>query len=112
MPFHKSSMDIRLKDKHILSAYCRRPTGDAIYSELDLNGVLGAKKGELRKLTWSCENFSDSATDVALRMDGPNDEPVLHAQLDDGEGNISNDELNLGTCIKNEDGHLRYMQCF
>jgi hypothetical protein len=45
-------------------------------------------------------------------MDGPNGEPLLHAQLDDGEGHICSDELNLGTCIKNEDGHLRYMQCF
>ncbi|KAJ5997853.1 hypothetical protein N7499_005753 [Penicillium canescens] len=109
MPFHKSSMNIRLKDKHILTAYCRRPTGDALYSELDLNPFLGAKKG---KLTWSCENFSDSATDVALRMDGPDNEPILQARLDDGEGNICSDELNLSSCIKNEDGHLRYMQCF
>jgi hypothetical protein len=66
----------------------------------------------LGKLTWSRENFSDSVTDVDLRMEGPNNEPILHAQLDDGEGNICSDELNLSSCIKNEDGHLRYMQCF
>ena len=52
MPFHKSSMNIRLKDKHILTAYCRRPTGDALYSELDLNPFLGAKKGELYFFTY------------------------------------------------------------
>ncbi|KAJ5747091.1 uncharacterized protein N7511_008787 [Penicillium nucicola] len=109
MPFHRSSTDIQLKNKHTLTAHCRRPTGEAIYSELDLNEFVGAKKG---KLTWSCKNFSDSATDVDLRMEGPNNEPLLYAQLDDGEGNICNDELNLGSCIKNEDGHLKYMQCF
>jgi hypothetical protein len=46
MGFHKSSMEIQLKNNHVLSAYCRRPTGEATYSELDLNRFLGAKKGK------------------------------------------------------------------
>lgn len=45
MGFHKSSMDIHLKGGHVLCAYCRRPTGEATYSELDLNQFLGTKKG-------------------------------------------------------------------
>lgn len=39
-------MDIHLKSNHILCAYCRRPTGEATYSELDLNQFLGTKKGK------------------------------------------------------------------
>jgi hypothetical protein len=46
MGFHKSSMDIKLKEGHVLTAYCRRPTGEATYSELDLDKCLGAKKGK------------------------------------------------------------------
>lgn len=46
MGFHKSSMDIQLKNGHVLTAYCRRPSGDASYSELDLDEFLGTKKGE------------------------------------------------------------------
>lgn len=46
MGFHKSSMDVHLKANHILCAYCRRPTGEATYSELDLNQFLGTKKGK------------------------------------------------------------------
>lgn len=38
-------MDIHLKGGHVLCAYCRRPTGEATYSELDLNQFLGTKKG-------------------------------------------------------------------
>lgn len=46
MGFHKSSMDIKLKNGHVLTAYCRRPSGDATYSELDLDEFLGTKKGK------------------------------------------------------------------
>lgn len=37
---------------------------------------------------------------------------MLHAQLDDGEGNIRGSQVNLGDCIKNEDGQLSFMECF
>jgi hypothetical protein len=37
---------------------------------------------------------------------------MLHADLDDGEGHIHHRQVNLGTCIKNENGHLSFMQCF
>jgi hypothetical protein len=50
MGFHKSSMDIKLKEGHVLTAYCRRPPGEAIYSELDLDEFLGMKKGESRSV--------------------------------------------------------------
>lgn len=38
-------MDIKLKDGHVLTAYCRRLSGEATYSELDLDEFLGTKKG-------------------------------------------------------------------
>lgn len=46
MGFHRSSMEIHLKDGHVLCAYCRRPTGEATYSELDLDHFIGTKKGK------------------------------------------------------------------
>ncbi|KAJ5625021.1 hypothetical protein N7510_001330 [Penicillium lagena] len=109
MGFHKSSMDIQLKNNHLLCAYCRRPTGEATYSELDLNKFLGTKKG---KFTWSAENFADHAAGVELQLEGPTHEPILHARLNDGTGGCREDKVNLADCIKNEDGHLRYMDCF
>jgi len=148
MGFHKTSMDIQLKHNHVLCAYCRRPTGEATYSELDLNGFLGAKKGKggsllvpppynddsifpngtlsitnaaanqgriiigVGKFAWSAENFADHASGVDLQLEGPTHEPILHAQLSDGIGGFREDKVNLADCIKNEDGHLRFMQCF
>lgn len=46
MGFHKSSMNIELKKGHVLTAYCARPSGEARYSELDLNDFLGVRKGK------------------------------------------------------------------
>ncbi|KAJ5682815.1 hypothetical protein N7462_005980 [Penicillium macrosclerotiorum] len=139
MGFHKSSMDIHLKNGHVLCAYCRRPSGEAIYSELDLNEFLGTKKVAVAtslsphplqtlekhpqqeiintgpligKFAWSAENFSDAASDVHLEMEGQPSQPILHAQLGDGDGAHHEDCVNLADCIKNEDGHLRFMDCF
>ncbi|KAJ5948157.1 hypothetical protein N7466_001172 [Penicillium verhagenii] len=109
MGFHKSSMDIELKNGHVLTAYCRRPSGEATYSELNLDDFLGAKKG---KFAWSAEGFSDHAADINLKLEGPTHEPMLHAALDDEEGGQHFDVVNLGDCIKNENGRLRFMDCF
>ncbi|KAJ5089276.1 hypothetical protein N7532_007960 [Penicillium argentinense] len=110
MGFHKTSMDIHIKNGHVLCAYCQRRSGEATYSELDLNNVLGAKKG---KFAWSAENFTDDASDINLQWEGPDREPFLHAQLKNYENGSKNEDcVNLAACIKNEDGHLRYMDCF
>ncbi|KAJ5774939.1 hypothetical protein N7457_009835 [Penicillium paradoxum] len=109
MGFHKSSMGIKLKDKHLVTAYCKRPSGEATYSELDLNQFLGARKGDF---AWGEQNFSDRARNVDFRLEGPNNEPVLYAELEDDEGKSHQRHLNLGACIKNEDGQLHFMQCF
>ncbi|KAJ5458509.1 Cyanovirin-N family protein [Penicillium sp. IBT 31633x] len=109
MGFHKSTMGIKLKDQHLLTAYCKRPSGEATYSELDLNKLLGSRKGEF---AWGEKNFSDRAKNVDLKLEGPENDPVLYAELDDDEGNYHTRQVKLGSCIKNEDGHLSYMQCF
>ncbi|KAJ5204826.1 uncharacterized protein N7498_005705 [Penicillium cinerascens] len=108
MGFHNSSMNIHLRDRHVLCAYCQRPSGEATYSELDLDSILGTVKG---KFKWSAENFSGSASDIYLEQEGPMYEPILHVQLDDGDGPYD-DYVNLAYCIKNEDGKLKYMDCF
>ncbi|CRL29625.1 Cyanovirin-N [Penicillium camemberti] len=109
MGFQRSSQGIDLKDKHILTAYCQRPSGETRYSELDLNEFLGANKGQL---AWGSHDFSKSSRNVNFKLEGPDNEPMLHAQLDDGEGNIQGSQVNLGDCIKNEDGQLSFMECF
>ncbi|CAI7671646.1 unnamed protein product [Penicillium discolor] len=109
MSFHGSSQGIDLKDKHILTAYCERPSGESRYSELDLNEFLGANKGQL---AWGSHDLSKSARNVDFKLEGRSNEPMLHAQLDDGEGNIQDSQVNLGGCIKNEDGQLNFMECF
>lgn len=42
-------MEIELKNGHVLTAYCRRPSGEATYSELNLDDFLGAKRGKHNK---------------------------------------------------------------
>jgi hypothetical protein len=64
------------------------------------------------QFAWGSHNFSAHATDVDLQLEGPTHEPVLHAHIDDGIGNIQDCEVNLAACIKNEDGNLRFMECF
>ena len=151
MGFQKSSVNIQLKNGHVLTAYCPRSSGDAVYSELDLNEFLGTKKGkphtiddsypsglhlitcfpvdafniiqiwgltyphpifETGKFAWGCGNFSQKASDANLQFEGPTNEPILHAQLDNDEGVRREECVNLAECIKNEEGHLRFMDCF
>lgn len=67
MGFHKSSMNVRLRDSHVLCAYCKRPSGEATYSELDLDTILGAKKGkqglDKTSIPWSLQDPA-GATDL------------------------------------------------
>ncbi|KUM65437.1 hypothetical protein ACN42_g1592 [Penicillium freii] len=105
MGFQRSSQVLDLKDKHILTAYCQRPSGESIYSELDLNEFLGANKGQL---AWGSHDFLKSSRNVDFRLEGPDNEPILHAQLNDGEGNIQGSQVNLGDCIKNEDAFYHF----
>ncbi|CAG7941834.1 unnamed protein product [Penicillium nalgiovense] len=109
MGFHMSSKGINIRDKHILTAYCQRPSGQSRYSELDLNEFIGASKGQL---AWGSNNFSKNSRDVNFQLEGPENNPMLHAQLEDGEGNVRESQMNLADCIKNEDGHLSFMECF
>lgn len=64
------------------------------------------------KFAWSAESFSDHASDVILKLEGPTHEPILHASLEDDEGGQHVDVVNLADCIKNENGRLRFMDCF
>lgn len=49
MGFHRTSMGVHLKQGHVLCAYCQRLSGEATYSELDLNNVFGTKKGKFTR---------------------------------------------------------------
>ena len=64
------------------------------------------------KLAWSAGNFSQVAEDINLQLEGETHEPILHASLRDDSGDLHESCVNLAECIKNEDGHLRFMDCF
>lgn len=64
------------------------------------------------QFTWYWRNFSDNARDVRIEFEGPEqDVPVLHAELDDGNGNMVPSSIDLGYCIKNVTGDLESMHC-
>lgn len=70
MGFHKSSMNIELKEGHILTAYCARPSGEAHYSEMDLNEFLGIRKGKkavIRDLSCLVLALSIASVTIALQ---------------------------------------------
>ena len=66
----------------------------------------------LGEFAWGYKDFSASSQDVNLELDGPTNEPMLHAKVDDGVGHLRESEVNLAGCIKNIDGNLRFMDCF
>ena len=63
-------MNIKLKDSHVLTAYCARPTGEARYSELDLNEFLGVRKGKSESLHHSPYSISslEEKTQAAITL--------------------------------------------
>lgn len=63
-------------------------------------------------MAWGAHDFSKCSRNVDFKLEGPHNEPMLHAQLDDGEGNIQDSQVNLGDCIKNVGGQLSFMECF
>lgn len=65
------------------------------------------------KLAWGSPDFSKSADNIHLEWEGDSKpkNPILHAELMDGNENHESC-VNLADCIKNEDGHLRFMECF
>ncbi|KAJ5211044.1 Cyanovirin-N [Penicillium cf. griseofulvum] len=109
MGFQKSSAGIKLKDKHLLTAYCERPSGQTRYSEIDLDELLGVRNGQL---AWGDHEFSKKSQDVSFQLEGPNNDPMLYAQVDAGDGGTQESTVNLATCIKNEDGKLCFLECF
>lgn len=64
------------------------------------------------KLTWGAKDFSQSADHVHLEWEGETmpKNPILHAEWIGDENHESS--VNLAECIKNEDGHVRFMDCF
>jgi len=70
-------MDIHLRDGHVLCAYCKRPSGEATYSELDLDRFLGVKKGKqwtpipARILELSILNQTNTRLHRQIRMGRP-----------------------------------------
>ena len=64
------------------------------------------------KFKWSASNFSQAASDVDLQLEGPTHEPILRAQLNDGDGDMHDACVNLADCVKNENGELHFMDCF
>ena len=68
------------------------------------------------KLKWGGHDFTQSADNIHLEWEGEiqPQNPILHAnvQVDPQGVESSESSVNLADCIKNEDGQLRFMDCF
>ena len=53
--YTQSSRNIRLKDKHILEAECRKINGEYVVSTVDLNLILGNDHGKFGPGAWSLD---------------------------------------------------------
>ncbi|KAL7268614.1 hypothetical protein RUND412_008757 [Rhizina undulata] len=98
--FSASSQDIQLINGHILKAKCRRPNGEWVWSELDLDRCIGNLNGFL---AWDYENFSHSGHDAHL-VNGGTKLDVYIKKADGGERELQG--INLNDRIGNEDGRL------
>lgn len=96
-------LHLRLTHVHWLPG-CQNPraTQEAIHTNMTFLG----------EFAWGYKDFSASSHDVNLELEGPTNEPMLHAKVDDGVGHLRESEVNLAGCIKNIDGNLRFMDCF
>ncbi|KAJ5422415.1 Cyanovirin-N [Penicillium cf. griseofulvum] len=72
----------------------------------------GTLNAELGQLAWGDHEFSKKSQDVSFQLEGPNNDPMLYAQVDAGDGGTQESTVNLATCIKNEDGKLCFLECF
>ncbi|KAK3896587.1 Cyanovirin-N [Staphylotrichum tortipilum] len=102
--FHESAENIRMEESHILSADLRDPHDNKLnHTTLDLNHCIGNVNG---KLKWGGKNFSMSAKNVHLTLEGPDSMPMLHAQLMNEKGMETSAELDLPEHIGNRDGNF------
>ncbi|KAG8668477.1 hypothetical protein FPOAC2_07764 [Fusarium poae] len=103
--FHESSSNIWLEDGHILHANCGNGDGDEVESTLDLDYYIGNSDGAFE---WGGENFSGSASDISLEMEGDG-QPILRAQLNPMDGDPVDADLNLAERIGNDCGTLIFL---
>lgn len=126
MSFHASASEIHLDNGHILKACVRRADGQEVDSEIDLNNCIGNDNGKGTRrahygccvlgkadsyipkgyFAWGGQNFSHTAEDISLSIEGDASVPVLRAGLRDMEGNLVHRDINLAERISNEDGRL------
>ncbi|OJJ42866.1 hypothetical protein ASPZODRAFT_137010 [Penicilliopsis zonata CBS 506.65] len=107
--FYKSADRIILEDNHILSCRCRDKDGQMKYARFDLNTCIGNNNGRFH---WNGHDFTSSASQIHLTLEGNDRAPILHAQLNDRHGSQQSASLNLGDCLKNVNGKLEYMECW
>ncbi|ODM20065.1 hypothetical protein SI65_05051 [Aspergillus cristatus] len=90
--------------KTSLQATCNNDQGTGITSQIKLDEALGNQDG---RFSWNGQNFSNTARNVRLGMEGKR-EPVLHAELQDDSGEYRESEARLGEHVGNIDGQLRW----
>ncbi|CZS83503.1 unnamed protein product [Fusarium graminearum] len=101
--FHESSNNIWLEDGHILHAECGNGEGDYVESTLDLDYYIGNDDGSF---SWGGENFSGSASNITLDIEGDDNIPVLRAELNPMDGDPVEANVNLSERIGNDCGTL------
>ncbi|KAH0615116.1 uncharacterized protein H6S33_000752 [Morchella sextelata] len=106
MSFAISSSNVRIEERDghtYLHADARDEDGNENGTQLNLDECLGNNEGSFN---WSGEGFTGSAENIHLSIEGPEQLPILRAQLRDSEGNTHDRDVNLSERIVNDNGCL------
>ncbi|KAL4784582.1 Cyanovirin-N [Aspergillus varians] len=106
MSFHESAQNIRIEDGHRLFADLRNEDGDFVEAEFDLNQILGNNDGHFE---WDANDFSSSAEDIELHIEGDDNVPVLRAVLGNSEGETVEANVNLAERLGNDNGSFQFI---
>jgi hypothetical protein len=55
---------------------------------------------------WDGQNFTQSARNITFSVEGPDAQPLLHAELQNRAGDYVPNDINLAEHIGNENGQL------
>ncbi|KAI1498296.1 Cyanovirin-N [Biscogniauxia marginata] len=106
MSFFTTSENIRLEDKHYLRARLQTVDGQWVDSEINLNEFIGNNNGHF---AWDGKNFSQTAEDVRVSIEGTGPVCVLRARLRTEDGQYRDSDLNLSERLGNNNGTFTWV---
>lgn len=92
-------------DGNMLLARLFNVDGEPVDAEFDLNTCIGNDNGTF---VWDSENFSHSAENITLSLEGDDQVPVLRADLRNVDGELIPADKNLSERISNCNGSFAF----